>query len=382
MGAEFQEYEGKTTLAFEDHGDTNSAASVSVAISPTPLAAGRGDAVLFADSLEERKDDDQEAKRHCVSLDGDAFLDDGHNGKRREENVAAVKTGTSSAHDARGESVAEGHKPVSPTPLAGGRGDATPTPDKAYDGVEAVDSVPSAEPAAAATAVAPGDAALELERTLFHVTEAHKYVVNCKPSVDMTVLAFPPPPGSDAVPVLDASGENAPEGHTPISPTPLAGGKGDATPTPDIGDDAENDVIKRLSWQSYDWLLYLLATGSAEKLQPYMCQAKEFVEESNRRSLVVTAHDAVPVYLDASTGKVITLIMRQSLHGVLDPDVYVPEGRIRDAVLLVPAAKPARLEDMSFAEPSYWLRDHSIDIDGHVIVRKAGDKVDLWQTFG
>ena len=115
-----------------------------------PLAAGRGDAVLFADSLEERKDDDQEAKRHCVSLDGDAFLDDGHNGKRREENVAAVKTGTSSAHDARGESVAEGHKPVSPTLLAGGRGDATPTPDKAYDGVEAVDSVPSAEPVAAA----------------------------------------------------------------------------------------------------------------------------------------------------------------------------------------------------------------------------------------
>ena len=189
--------------------------------------------------------------------------------------------------------------------------------------------------------------------------------------------------------------------------------------------DAENDVIKRLSWQSFDWLLYLLATGSAEQLQPYMCQAKEFVEESNRRSLVVTAHDAVPVYLDASTGKVVvraevldemrhrnlatklakdnsesalvmltgapklqeaegssrrqknrlTLIMRQSLHGVLDPDVYVPEGRIRDAVLLVPAAKPARLEDMSFAEPSYWLRDHSIDIDGHVIVRKAGDKV-------
>ena len=245
----------------------NSAASVSVAISPTPLAAGRGDAVLFADSLEERKDDDQEAKRHCVSLDGDAFLDDGHNGKRREENVAAVKTGTSSAHDARGESVAEGHKPVSPTPLAGGRGDATPTPDKAYDGVEAVDSVPSAEPAAAATAVAPGDAALELERTLFHVTEAHKYVVNCKPSVDMTVLAFPPPPGSDAVPVLDASGENAPEGHTPISPPPLAGGKGDATPTPDIGDDAENDLFWLLVYSGL-WLLewhYLgyLWTGSA-----------------------------------------------------------------------------------------------------------------------
>ena len=59
--------------------------------------------------------------------------------------------------------------------------------------------------------------------------------------------------------------------------------------------DAENDVIKRLSWQSYDWLLYLLATGSAEDLAPYMVEAKEFVKESNRRSLVVTAHDAVPV---------------------------------------------------------------------------------------
>ena len=46
-----------------------------------------------------------DAKRQCVSLHGDAFLDDGHNGKRREENVAAVKTGTSSAHDARGEAL-------------------------------------------------------------------------------------------------------------------------------------------------------------------------------------------------------------------------------------------------------------------------------------
>ena len=222
MGSEFQEYEGKTTLAFEDHGDTNSAASVSVAISPTPLAGGRGDAVLFADSLEEREDDDQEAKRHCVSLDGDAFLHDGHNGKRREENVAAVKIGTSSAHDARGESVAEGHKPVSPTPLAGGKGDATPTPDIGDEGEGA--DVPSE--------VSDEEAAKFWEDLVEHGQTQVKD--GAKPSADMTVLAFPPPPGSDAVPVLDASGENAPEGHTPISPTPLAGGKGDATPTPDI----------------------------------------------------------------------------------------------------------------------------------------------------
>ena len=67
--------------------------------------------------------------------------------------------------------------------------------------------------------------------------------------------------------------------------------------------------------------------------------------------------------------------MRQSLHGVLDPDVEVPEGRIRDAVLLVPATIHARLEDMSFAEPGYWLRDHSIEVDGRVITRKAGEKI-------
>jgi hypothetical protein len=30
----------------------------------------------------------------------------------------------------------------------------------------------------------------------------------------------------------------------------------------------------------------------------------------------------------------LTLILRQSLHGVFDPNVKVPEGRIRDAVLL------------------------------------------------
>jgi hypothetical protein len=41
--------------------------------------------------------------------------------------------------------------------------------------------------------------------------------------------------------------------------------------------------------------------------------------------------------------------MRQSMH---DLDVEVLEERIRDAVLLTHAARPARLQDMSFAEPS------------------------------
>ena len=67
--------------------------------------------------------------------------------------------------------------------------------------------------------------------------------------------------------------------------------------------------------------------------------------------------------------------MRQSLHHYFDPDVELPEGRIRTAVLLVHGKEHARLEDMSFAEPSYWLRTHSFEVDGHTVERKAGDKV-------
>ena len=71
----------------------------------------------------------------------------------------------------------------------------------------------------------------------------------------------------------------------------------------------------------------------------------------------------------------LTLFMRQSLHHYFDPDVELPEGRVRTAVLLVHGARHARLEDMSFAEPSYWLRTHRFEVDGHTVERKAGDKV-------
>ena len=36
-----------------------------------------------------------------------------------------------------------------------------------------------------------------------------------------------------------------------------------------------------------------------------MCDASEFVKPENRKSLVVVAQDATPVYLDASTGKIL-----------------------------------------------------------------------------
>ena len=141
--------------------------------------------------------------------------------------------------------------------------------------------------------------------------------------------------------------------------------------------------------------------------------------------MVVIAQDATPVYLDASTGKILvrasllkelrlrrvakklveqgrsstlvqltgiskpsdaegssrreknrlTFIMRQSLHNLLDPAELLFEGRIRDGVLLCHATRHARLEDMSFAEPSYWLRTHSVEMDGKLQQRKDGEKV-------
>ena len=66
---------------------------------------------------------------------------------------------------------------------------------------------------------------------------------------------------------------------------------------------AENDCICKLSWQSWDFLVHLLATGTAEELKPYMYDAELFTQPHIRKSLVVVAQDATPVYLDPSTGK-------------------------------------------------------------------------------
>ena len=55
----------------------------------------------------------------------------------------------------------------------------------------------------------------------------------------------------------------------------------------------------------------------------------------------------------------------------------MPEGHILDSVLIVHAARHARLELMSFAEPSYWLRDISFEIDGKPTKRSAGSPVGL-----
>ena len=66
---------------------------------------------------------------------------------------------------------------------------------------------------------------------------------------------------------------------------------------------AENDCICKLSWQSWDWLTHVLATGTAEELKTFMCEPEIFIH--NRKSLVIVVQDATPVYLDLSTGKML-----------------------------------------------------------------------------
>ena len=67
--------------------------------------------------------------------------------------------------------------------------------------------------------------------------------------------------------------------------------------------------------------------------------------------------------------------MRQALLGLWDVSKEVPEGEVLDAVLLVHGAKHGRLEDMSFSEPSVWLRDQSFELDGVTVERKKGARV-------
>ena len=53
----------------------------------------------------------------------------------------------------------------------------------------------------------------------------------------------------------------------------------------------------------------------------------------------------------------------------------MPTGHIAASVLLTVAAKPARLEDMSYFEPAYWLRTHSFVLDGVTFTREKGQRV-------
>ncbi len=189
--------------------------------------------------------------------------------------------------------------------------------------------------------------------------------------------------------------------------------------------DAENNVICKLSYQAWDWLVNKIQCGTVDDLKGFVVDPDSFV--NNRSQTAVIAQDATPVYLDISTGKVmirasaldaarrrllekrlakvdlgdtvvnlahvekpndargatrreknrLSMILRQGLTGYFDETKEMPEGHILDSVLIVHAARHARLELMSFAEPSYWLRDISFEIDGKPTKRSAGSPVGL-----
>ena len=53
----------------------------------------------------------------------------------------------------------------------------------------------------------------------------------------------------------------------------------------------------------------------------------------------------------------------------------MPVGKVLSGVLLGVATKHYRLEDMSYHEPAYWLRDHTFTLDGQPIERRKGQPI-------
>ena len=63
----------------------------------------------------------------------------------------------------------------------------------------------------------------------------------------------------------------------------------------------EANLICLLTLQSWDWMVNLIATGTEEALSAIVADPAAFV--ANRLNTVCVFQDAVPVCLDASTGK-------------------------------------------------------------------------------
>ena len=64
---------------------------------------------------------------------------------------------------------------------------------------------------------------------------------------------------------------------------------------------AESELICLLTWQSFDWLLHFLTTASAQQLKEFVAEPEKW--QANLPGTAIFARDAVPVYLDAATGK-------------------------------------------------------------------------------
>ena len=79
----------------------------------------------------------------------------------------------------------------------------------------------------------------------------------------------------------------------------------------------ENEMIIKLSWQAWDHLVDTIARGSADELRGYVSEPEEFI--TNRAKIAIVAQDAVPVYLDISTGR----LMRKPDDGPNQDDIIL-----------------------------------------------------------
>ena len=188
----------------------------------------------------------------------------------------------------------------------------------------------------------------------------------------------------------------------------------------------EVDCILALTWQSWDYKVNLMYTGSAEDIKHEVIDSEAWIEARDRVAMVFW--DAVPVYLDPSVGRLlvdmndlmdlrkreearrmksrglgpqqlpgcvrvrpkgdamgatrrdknrVTVVLRQVIkeHYNLPPG-QLPVGEHLPSLLIVPVSQPCFLDDMSRgAEPAVWLRSHDIVLDGKPVHREAGEPV-------
>ena len=177
----------------------------------------------------------------------------------------------------------------------------------------------------------------------------------------------------------------------------------------------------QLGWQSWDRLCYILAYGSEEDLKDFVAYPADFIK--HREDLPIAAHDAVPVYLDISTGKILvstsvldaickrrlakskglepeeldedahliaeggsrgekdrmTWLCRQGCYGYFKkgkPGQQAPriKGVMLDSILFVNCDTFCQLENIC-RFTNTWLYDEDFWLNGRHVVRKAGDKV-------
>ena len=168
----------------------------------------------------------------------------------------------------------------------------------------------------------------------------------------------------------------------------------------------ETAMILELTWRSWGYILNKAFTASAEELTDWALESEAWV--ANRDDIPLCFLDAAPCYLGPSAGTVLvpievlyerhlreearwvlrkglarqpnpgcvslrpsgdamgatrrdknrlTLVLRQMVSKIFNlPQGQLPEGKHLPSLLIAQAAQPCMLADMSWEEPSIWLR--------------------------